>query len=153
MDTASNLHIPYGPIAVFFDRECKSHHFNDYCDSKWDEKPPTPANYKNHPRIKVFRPEELRVEKEFAMATLAKRTFGGENYNVLYTLNFPLIPNTHPCQLKNCRTGKLATHVTFMNAWGTVETCYTCRECHDEWNAARVDTVNLKNPLPGAPAR
>jgi hypothetical protein len=150
LDFNSDLNAEDGPIAIFFDQEVPDYEFNHQLIRDWDETIPTPKNYRTCPRVMTFTCDEIVVIGAFPVKTLINRKFG-TNYNAYYSLPFPLVPHTHECQIKNCVDGARATHMTFANVWGSIMQVYTCEKCHKEWDTKRVDDVEIKKPLPGAP--
>lgn len=141
-----------GLVAVFFDRHVDSFHFNQAVRYLWDGEKPTPEKYHTCPRVVHFLPEELRVESEYSIETRAKQLFRNMFHSTAQ-LNFPLVPNTHLCQLKDCINGALASKKSLLNCWGTVHEVYTCGECHERCHGAYMDIFEVKEPLPGAPCK
>ena len=138
-----------GPIAVFFDKEVYYHKFWDMTEAKKWKGVPTLENYRSCPRIFCFRREDLKVEERFSPYVLAARLFGRNRFHSSNSWNFPLIPGTHACQMKGCESG-VATELTLVNIWGTVCEVYTCKSCHNKVHGMCGETLDLKNPLPGA---
>ncbi len=150
IDNKSDKRPEDGPIAIFFDREVPGYEFYQTMCEDWKGGMPTAENYRQCHRVITFPTEEVEVIAEFDIETIVKREFG-DKYWTLNTLNFPLIPNTHSCQMEECLSGLHATERTIINVWGNLYVAYTCSPCHKEWHGRRCDDFKLKNPLPGKP--
>jgi hypothetical protein len=153
IDMNSNQRPEDGPIAVYFDIEVPDHEFGIFGDKKkWTCGIPTKENYRACYRVRYFKANELRGEAGFPLEVIAQRRFDGK-YLFVQELNFPLRPGTHECQLQSCKSGLLATELTLVNFVGTIMSVYTCAVCHKEWDKMRTESLELKKPLPGAPAK
>lgn len=153
IDMNSDLLPTDGPIAVYFDTEVPEYEFNTHSrGTPWSQGIPTKENYRSCYRVICFLPDELLVDTEFALESIVIRKFGKDPHALL-SPDFPLKPGTHACHVKSCESGGLATKLTLVNVWGTIMALYTCEKCHEKWHGARTDGVELKKPLPGAPAK
>lgn len=153
MDTESDLGPEDRPIAVFFDTEVPGYLFTAtmFEAEKW-KGVPTPENYRDCPRIMCFGPGDLEFVEEFSYETVATRLYGNNMWHHLSWSKWPLVSETHECWIKDCQSGKLASIKTFVNYWGTVMVLYTCAECNGRYHGICTESVELKDPLPGAPA-
>jgi hypothetical protein len=150
IDMNSDLRPEDGPVAIYFDEEVPDHEFYPPGRrARWTSGVPAKNNYRDCCRVRCFIPDELRKDDGFPLETIVRRKFG-ENYHHISSWKFPLRPGTHACQFESCKTGLLATELTLVNIWGTIQTVYACKGCHDEWHGMRTDGIKLKDPLPGA---
>ncbi len=153
IDMNSNKQPEDGPVAVFFDHEIRDHEFGIMTqDERWTGPRPTKENQHKCKRVVCFQPQELRKEEGFPLETMVIRKFGSSPHH-LHEWSFPLKPGTHACQLKACESNLLATKLTLINVWGTIQAIYTCEKCHEGWDGVRTDGVTFKDPLPGAPSK
>ncbi|HEY0908060.1 MAG TPA: hypothetical protein VGE35_01795 [Candidatus Paceibacterota bacterium] len=151
IDVASNLVPEDGPIAVYFDKEVDAYKFVGSREAEeWKGGIPTLENYRNCPRVICFEPTDLKPIGRFSPLVRANRLFGKDRVRDCSSPNFPLVPGTHECHLKDCPDGASAkaTHSALINVWGGVYEVYVCKTCFDRANGMCCDSFELKKPLP-----
>lgn len=139
-------------VAVFFDKEVSSSRFwfnptrkdpnlipildwdHDYGRLSIEEKTTLLLKddfWKKCPRVRFFRPEELKIVPFWKIETLVKRLFGSM-YQSYFTIQSDLPPNAFMCWCADCqnRAEKLALY----NFWGTVYPYNVCAECFPKIN-------------------
>lgn len=152
-------------VPVFFDKEVCASHFRFWGHGDrdimmdtdhWDRQHGANAQkeilssdcWKICPRVRFFRPEELVVDNEWKFENLVRRQFS--EFWVYHTINFPLVPGTHPCWIGEC--AEVASETALVNVWGSIYPIYVCPGCFQKWNGFRMDGLpTLKEPLPGSP--
>lgn len=99
------------------------------------------------PRVVFFRPEELVVQDNWKIDTLAGRVFGG-NYHTIYSWpkGVTAISADYMCFRKECSTR--ATRVALWNVWGSVYPMHVCEGCFPETNGWCGESLpELKKPF------
>jgi hypothetical protein len=142
----SNIEGEEYTIAVFFDTEVNSSHFNfSYGEiSDWDTKHKKnlatgdmsflleDSVWRNCPRVRFFRHDELVIQEAWSIKTLAERIFKNRYHTLCSFKGISLISSNYQCFLDGCNYK--ATRMALYNVWGSVYPMHVCGNCFSKTN-------------------
>ncbi|MFA7252571.1 MAG: hypothetical protein WC027_01820 [Candidatus Paceibacterota bacterium] len=129
-------------VAVFFGKEVSADRFNfsrsevtDW-ETQYEKNLTTgdwsfllqDAIWQQCPRVRFFRPEELIVQDNWSIKTLAERIFRNR-YHILFgwPKGVSSTSSAYRCFRQGCPS--IATRATLWNVWGSVYPMHVCDEC------------------------
>jgi len=96
--------------------------------------------WKESPRVKFFKPNELVVLQTWGLEVLATRLFD-RRYHTLHGISsgLPQTPDAYMCWIEECRNP--ASGLALCDIWGAVFPLFVCKTCRQHFNGRCSDDL------------